>query len=152
MTVYEFENSGGGFAKRTRESLMYNFIISAIIGLLVATTSRIINGILIGLLIYCVQYYKSKRWNKTFIDKIVFNEGNVTINYTEQNVPMNMEGSIDNFRFKKKTVLLNRTRTVYLAVYNSDSSLKIKQFEIGDWTEDKMNEVLGSYNNLNKQK
>src|SRR5689334_9641391 len=131
MTTFEFKNSGGGFAKRTRGSLILNVSISAAIGLFVAPIRGWTYGVIIVLLFFIVQFFKSKRWDNTFIDKIVFDENNATINYTEENNMLKLHGNLSDFSFKKK-ITFNRTRTAYLAVYYTDS-LKMKQFEVGDW-------------------
>ena len=143
MTTCEFKNSEGDFAKRTKESLIRNLIISIAIGLFVAFLNEWIWGAVIGLVFFIAQSLKSKRWDKTFIDKIAFDKNYATITYTEQSNLMKLQGNLNDFNFKKK-IAFNRTRTAYLAVYYTDS-LKLKQFEIGDWSEDKMDEVINLF-------
>ena len=48
----------------------------------------------------------------------------------------------------KKQIAFNRTRTAYLAIYQNNE-LKINQFEISDWTESKMDEVIEAFGNNN---
>jgi hypothetical protein len=143
MIIFEFINSEGGFAKRTRESLVRNLTISIAIGLVVSFINGWIWGVGIATFFFIVQSFKSKRWDRTFIDKVVFDEGNVTISYTEQNNQKIIEGKLNDFNLKKE-IAFNRTRTAYLAIYFL-GSLKLKQFEIGDWSEYKMDELINLF-------
>src|SRR6187402_420933 len=102
MMTFEFMNSEGGFAKRTNESLIRNLIISILFSLIVGLLSEWTSGLAIGLIVFLVQYFKSKRWDKAFIDKITFDENSTTINFTDENTPQILNGNLNDFLFKKK--------------------------------------------------
>ena len=146
MTIFKFSNNGNDYGKRAKSSLTTNLAVSIAIGLIVSATSDIGWGFGIALFVFLVQYFKSDRWDKTFVNSISIDNQNVTVDYYDRNTKKTLSGHLNNFIFKKKISALNRTRTPYLTIYQN-KDLQIKQFVIGDWTEDKMTEVVNAFKN-----
>ncbi len=147
MTTFNFTHNDNDYSKRAKSSLTINIVVSIIIGLIVTVSSDIGWGFGIALFVFLVQYFKSDRWDKTFINSISFNNENVTIEYFDRETKNKLSGHVNEFTFKKQ-IALNRTRTAYLAVYQN-KDLKIKQFEISDWTENKIDQVINTFSSIN---
>jgi hypothetical protein len=143
MINFNFTHNDKDYSKRTKSSLAINIVVSMTIGLVVTLSSDIGWGLGIALFAFIVQYFKSDRWDKTFIFKICFDNENVLIEYFNRETKNTLSGHLNEFTFKKQ-IAFNRTRTAYLAVYQNNE-LKIKQFEISDWTESKMDQVINSF-------
>jgi hypothetical protein len=101
-------------------------------------------GLIIGAFFFAVQFLKLRRWNKYFINYLELKEGKVTIRYIENNYERELQGNKNQFKAKKETAF-NRTKTVYLA-FHQDNKLKIKQFEMKEWTEKLFDEVVAAFN------
>ncbi len=147
MINFNFTHNDKDYSKRAKSSLAINIVVSMTIGLVVTLSSDIGWGLGIALFVFIIQYFKSDRWDKTFIFKICFDNENVLIEYFNRETKNTLSGHMNEFTFKKQFAL-NRTRTAYLAVYQNNE-LKIKQFEISDWTESKMDQVINSFGKNN---
>jgi hypothetical protein len=143
MTNYSFKNDGKTYGQRAKQSFITNLIISFVIGLLVAMFNDMRWGIGIGLFFFIVQYFKSDRWDKTFINNISFDQATTNIEYLNRDKTENLIGATAGFRIKKE-IALNKIKTPYLAIYQNNE-LKIKQFAIGEWTEIKMDELESAF-------
>ncbi|MCZ2278337.1 MAG: hypothetical protein LC117_10455 [Bacteroidia bacterium] len=144
MTEFNFKNTDEDYAKRTKSSLIINLVVSIIFGLIVTASSNVMWGIGIGLIMFIIQYFKADRRNNVYINKIYFDKENISIEFVDHKVINTITGHLSEFDFKKKAAL-QRTPTPYLAVYHNNE-LKIKQFEVDDWTESKMDDVINSFN------
>ena len=149
MTDFNFKNTDEDYAKRTKSSLTINLVVSIILGLIVTASSNAIWGIGIGLLMFIIQYFKADRRDNIYINKISFDKENVSLEFVDHKVVNTITGHLSEFDFKKKAAL-QKTPTPYLAVYHNNE-LKIKQFEVGDWTESKMKDVINSFNKADTQ-
>jgi hypothetical protein len=146
MTNYHFKNDGLSHSQREKNSLVTNIIISIVLGGIVAFTNNIYWGIGIGLFFFIIQYFKSDRWDKTFISNISFDPQKTNIEFSLRNKNENLNGETNEFKIKKE-IAFNKTKTPYLAIYHN-SELQIKQFEMGDWTETKMDEVVSAFSKI----
>lgn len=149
MTEFNFKNTDEDYAKRTRSSLTINLVVSIAIGLIVTASSNVGWGIGIALAIFIIQYFKSDRRDNVYINKISFDKQNVSVEFVDHKILNTITGHLSEFNFKKQTAL-QRTPTPYLAVYQN-KELKIKQFEVDEWTENKMDEVINSFTNADTQ-
>ena len=141
--TYEKQN----YSKRTKNSLILNIAISIIFGLIVTASSDIKWGAGITLLVFFIQYFKSIRRNKSFINSISIHKDFITIEYLEGETKKQISGQPKEFEFKKQHAF-TKIKTPYLAVYKNNE-LKIKQFEIGEWIENRMDEVVAICNGKN---
>jgi hypothetical protein len=146
MEKFEFANNKGGFSKRYKKALILNLSISTFIFFVVTSTNDWKWGAVIAMIFFLVQVLKSKRWDNIFIDRIAFDKDTFSVNYTEQNSQIKLDGNLGDFILKKE-IAFNRTKTSYLAIYHC-GTLKLKQFEIGDWTEAKIDNVIESVNRI----
>lgn len=128
------------YPERKKQSIIVNVIVTLLITFFISTISSWEYGLLIGLFFFCIQLFKSSRWDNNFITYLEIDDFNVKIQFKSRHQVHNLEGNLKDFSFKKK-VAFNKTKTVYLAVYYK-KELKIRQFEIGDWTEGKFEEVV----------
>jgi hypothetical protein len=147
MINFNFTHNDKDYSKRAKSSLAINIVVSITIGLVVTVSSDIRWGLGLAVFFFTVQYFKSDRWDKTFIFKISFDNENVLIEYFNRDTKNTLSGHMNEFTFKKQ-IAFNRTRTAYLAIYQNNE-LKINQFEISDWTESKMDEVIEAFGNNN---
>jgi hypothetical protein len=138
------------YDKRSKSSLIIVISISLLMGLIATWSSNIMFGLLIALFFFSIQYYKSDRWDKTFINNLSFDQENIKIEYQLRNDLKTLQGHTADFKFKKQ-LAFNKTKTSYLAVYQNDQ-LKLKQFEIGDWTENKMDDIIKLFGTTQTQK
>lgn len=143
MTEFIFKNTAEEYTKRTKSSLTIIIIVSIIIGLIVTAASNFMWGIGIGLLNFIIQYFKADRRDNVYINKITFDKERLSIEFVDHKVVNTITGHLSEFNFKKKAAL-QKTPTPYLAVYHNNE-LKIKQFEVDDWTESKMDDVINSF-------
>jgi hypothetical protein len=132
-------------SKRIKNSLILNIVISITFGLIVTASSDIKWGVGIALFIFLVQYYKSKQRDKSYISYISIGNDSTTIEYFDGETKKQISGQLKEFRFKKQYAF-TKIKTPYLAVYK-ENELKIKQFETGEWIENKMDEVVDLFNN-----
>ncbi len=141
--TYEKQNH----SKRTKNSLILNFFISIAFGLIVTASSDIKWGIGIALFVFLVQYYKSKQRDKSYISYISISNDSATIEYFDGETKKQINGRLKEFSFKKQYAF-TKIKTPYLAVYKNNE-LKIKQFENGEWIENKIDEVVDLFNKKN---
>ncbi len=128
---------------RSRNSQKYNVLITFGIFALVALFSDWKYGLIIAIFFFVVQYFKSSRWDKYFITDVIVNNEQVIIRYKEEKNEKETTGYKNDFKLKKE-IAFNRTRTAYLAVYYKEDLL-IKQFEIGEWSENVFDEVIAAF-------
>jgi len=128
------------YGERNRSSMKVNFLVSVAIFILVTVVSDWKYGLVLGFVFWVVQYFKSYRWDKSFITSIEHKDGQVMIKYKNENQQKEISGNIEDFKIKKETAF-NRTRTVYLAIYFKNAPL-LKQFEIGDWNEKVFDKII----------
>ncbi len=146
MINFNFSHNGKDYIKRSNSSLIINIFISIVIGLLITLSTDKLWGFGIASFFFLVQFYKSDRWDKTFINIVSFHNENVTIEYFNRENQSRLSGHVNEFNFIKE-IAFNKIRTPYLAVYQN-GQLKLKQFEIGDWSESKIDEVIESFKKI----
>ena len=142
MATFSFKtNEPKRYITRNIKSNIFNAIVCLILGLIIAKFSSGVSGAFFGCIVFIIQFFKSKRWDKYFIKSIALNENNlIEIIYQEESEEKELCGENRYFKFKKESAF-NKTQTYYLAVYYKDE-LKIKQFEIGEWTTSKFDEII----------
>jgi hypothetical protein len=147
MINFNFSYNSKDYIKRSKSSLTINIFISIVIGLLITLATDKLWGFGIASFFFLVQFYKSDRWDKTFINIVSFHNENVTIEYFNRENQIRLTGHLNEFNFIKE-IAVNKIRTPYLAVYQN-GQLKLKQFAINDWSESKMDEVIASFKKIN---
>lgn len=128
---------------RSRNSQRFNVLIAFGIFALVALLSDWKYGLIIAIVFFVVQYFKSSRWDKYFITDVIVNNEQAIIRYKEENKEKETTGNKNDFKLKKE-IAFNKTRTTYLAVYYK-GDLLIKQFEIGEWNEEVFDKVIAVF-------
>ena len=139
MTEFKFNYIKEDYNKRFNNSLLLNLVVSTILGIIVALNDWRF-GIGIGLIVFVIQNIKSNNANKFFINHISITENEVSIEYFEKNEKSSVNGLKSEFEFRKK-LRFNKTRTAYLVIYQNGQA-KIEQYNLGEWTESKMDEVI----------
>jgi len=131
------------YKERKNRNYRFNLIIGFCFCLLVGILSKWIYAIFMSVFFIVVQNFKSDRWDKFFILNINIDNENLHLIYKKEDERIELEGLLSDFKFKKETAF-SKVRTVYLAVYFKDRLL-LKQFRIGDWNENKIDEFLDDY-------
>ena len=141
MENFVFEmTEPSSYKERSVSSQKVNLLVSVGIFALFTIVSDWKYGLILSVFFLIVQYFKSSRWDRFFITQIEYNKERFIIKYKEENQQKEIAGLINDFIIKKETAL-NRTRTIYLAVYFK-GSLILKQFEIGDWNEKMFDKII----------
>lgn len=128
------------YDKRRKDSLIMNLVISLIIFFIVFNNSDQYYGTIISVFVFIIQHYKSNRWNRFFIAKIIFSDGITTVIYSDKNGKKELSDLKTTIRFEKK-IAFSKIKNPYLAVFYKDD-LIIKQFVVPDWTEKKIDEII----------
>lgn len=128
------------YDKRRKDSLITNLVISLIIFFIVFNNSDQYYGTIISVFVFIIQHYKSNRWNRFFITKIIFSDGITTVIYSDKNEKKELSDLKTTIRFEKK-IAFSKIKNPYLAVFYKDD-LIIKQFVVPDWTEKKIDEII----------
>ncbi|WP_343307294.1 hypothetical protein AAHN97_09235 [Chitinophaga niabensis] len=116
------------YVKRRSNTFRFTAIITCVIliaGLLITPVTIALG---VALIVFLVQYFKLIGRERYRIIAITINDDNLVIQYDDKGKSRSLSGSPTDFRFKKKTTLFNKSKTIYLAVY-FQGSLQIKQFE-----------------------
>jgi len=132
------------FNNRNNKSVIVIVMISVLVFLIVSSSTSWKYGIVIGLFIFVIQFSKSRRWDRFFIKKIKIENSDFHISYYDEKELKTTIGKCSDFKLKKETAL-NKTPTFYLAIYYKNNIL-LKQFEIGEWTNSKMDEIVKLFN------
>jgi hypothetical protein len=128
------------FKKRNKRSRIRILLISIAIFLVVFSLSNWYYSLIIVIIFSIIQLLKAERRNQFFINYFELNNDQVLIKYMYKNQNQILSGEKREFAVKKE-VALNRTKTVYLAIYKEDN-LQIKQFEIDEWTEKVFDDIV----------
>jgi|GEM_PF-5276872 len=127
-------------SKRTRSLIFITLVVGMLfIFSILSGHNLLIVAIILGVLLL-VQIYKSGDANRYFIKHIKIHNGNVSIVYRDRDNEICFTGKLDALIIRKENVLLSRSRTIYLAVYNN-KQLLMKQFIHGEWTEARFDEI-----------
>lgn len=145
MAVYTF-TSKRSYQQRFRRSLLTILAISVVAGWLVSIRGDIKMGFGVAFFFFVVQYLKAVRQEKTFINLISIESNLIQIEYQNEGISETLNGSIAEFSFKKKFTF-SKTRTPYLVIYQN-KELKIRQYLEGDWTEERMDELLTHFSKM----
>jgi hypothetical protein len=95
--------------------------------------------VLLGVVIFAVQYLKAARWDRYYITSLKMNDGNVEIEFYDKQEKRRLQGELKDFDFKQRTAF-NRAFTPYLQVKFKETI--IKQFEIvPDWNKHHFEEI-----------
>lgn len=132
------------FNNRQKKSTLVIVMISILVFLIVSSSASWEYGIIIGIFVFIIQSYKSRRWDRFFIKKIRIENSDFHISYYDDKELKTTIGKCSDFKLKKETAL-NKTPTFYLAIYYKNNIL-LKQFEIGEWTNSKIDEIIKLFN------
>lgn len=136
-------NEGETYKERMKKALFVSIVVSVGIGFVATITEDIIWGSIIALFIFIVQYLKFDLWNRTFILNISFDQSITSIDYLDRDKKKNISGATSEFILKKEFATA-KTRKPYLSIYQNQK-FRIKQPELGEWTENKMDEIILSF-------
>lgn len=128
------------YKKRHADSLLTNLVISLIIFLVVFASSNQYYAIAISVFFFIVQQYKSNRWDRYFISRIIISHDKITIEYSDKDEKKELSDFTSSIKFEKK-LAFNKIKTPYLAVYHNNV-IVIKQFVLPEWSEKKIDEVI----------
>jgi hypothetical protein len=128
---------------KKRHQLTIVIVVCIIFTLIVTASSNLFYGLIIGGIIFLIQFYKINRAYKYFILEILSDTEGVIVKYMSKNSAFTLNGDVSDFSFKKK-IAFNRVKTPYLAVYYK-GELKIEQFEEGDWNEQLFDKVISAF-------
>ncbi|MBC7383947.1 MAG: hypothetical protein H7296_13330 [Bacteroidia bacterium] len=127
--------------KRNNNSLLFNLFISALLGFIVLVKfNEPLLGLFIGIAIFTFDYYKFQRSDRLFIKDISIDSDHLCIVYFDKKREHILKGLKHQFRIKKERLYVSRFRKIYLVVYKDNKKI-LEQFEIGEWTGKKMDEV-----------
>ena len=128
------------YNEREKKSQTFNILIAFGIFSFIYLLSDFKYGLFIAIFFFAVQYFKTSRWERCFITEIKLENQELLFKYKEENQEKEILGQQSDFKLIKE-IALNKTRTIYLAVYFK-GSLILKQFEVGEWNEGKIDEVI----------
>lgn len=129
-----------GYKKQHTGSLVTNIAVSLVIFFVVIASSNQYYAIAISVFFFIVQQYKSNRWERYFISRIIISHDKITIEYSDKDEKKELSDFTNSIKFEKK-LAFNKIKTPYLAVYHNNV-IVIKQFALPEWSEKKIDEVI----------
>lgn len=140
MVEFTFKDEEGGFAKRSNKSLRLVLFVAILIAGFATLLHTWQAGLILAGIIFLVQHAKGKTQQKYFVHKITFSANDLSIHFSKEEEQEEITGRRSDFVFKKATAF-SRSRIIYLAIYYK-GVLLLKQFEISDWNESKMDAII----------
>jgi len=117
-------------------------IIGVVATLLAGAFSQLwVYSLLIGICIAIFYQFKSMRWHRNYILEINAVEEICVIKYLEKGTEKTIKADKANFRCVRKRVI-DDAGTPFLILSNSKHNFMIRQYEIGQWSESNMNDVV----------
>lgn len=129
------------YKERVNRNYKFNLMIAFCFCLFVGILSKWVYAIFMSVFYVVIQNFKSDRWDKFFILSLRIDNEKVNLIYKKEDELIELTGLLHDFKFKKETVTFSKIGTIYLAVY-FQGRLLIKQFRVGDWNENKIDEFL----------
>ncbi len=137
------------FKANINKNIKRAIIISVIVALFLGLFSRLwIYSIAVGCFIFCVYVIKAFRWNRFYIKEILINS-EVLIKYLDKGTERVVQGDKNDFVFKKR-MGISTAKIPSLFISKNSENITIIQYEIGEWDENKMDELLSSLNTPDK--
>lgn len=147
MITYNFENSDVKYKTRLRNDTRNYLIVGIIIVPLTFYYFNFILAIIAITILYLYFKFDSQWENHEYISKISFDPMTVSIEYTKFETTHVLQGNTHEFQFRKEGID-HRFRSVSFVVYHNNIE-QIRQYSNGEWTVDKMMEVIHTFDQTN---
>jgi hypothetical protein len=134
-------NESVNYDERSIISLIIIIISSAILTFIVTLGTGWQIGFLFGSVSVIFLLIKISDQDRYFITYFCLSDSTVEIEYKEGDDEKFLTGNIKDFSFKKKKVLFEKGRTIYLAI-SYKNALQLKQYELGEWNEKIFDEII----------
>jgi hypothetical protein len=147
MITYNFENSDVQYKTRLRNNFKSYLYIGIIVVPLAFYYFHFILVIITLVILYLYFKFDSQWENHEYICKISFDSNTVSIEYTNFEKTLFLQGNTPDFEFKKEGID-HKFRSVSFVVYHHNIE-QIRQYSNGEWTIDKMVDVIQTFNTIN---
>ncbi len=141
---FQSHNLNYDYKAELKKAMQFNILFSAVLFILIFFLANIQSAVLVSLLLFISLYLKSLSRNKYFISQLEINKNTLSIIYKEKGIERQLNGTCNDFKFKKK-MAVSRSRIPYLRIYFNGESA-IEQFVNLDWTEKDFNEAIKALN------
>jgi hypothetical protein len=127
------------YSKRIGKNLLLYFLLSALLVILIYNKDSAF-ALGLGSLFFLISLFRTRRANRYYINKITLNQDIYTISYLDIEKNLEISGLPSGFKIEQRHTFATNP-TTYLAFYYNEK-LIIRQYPIGEWTEDKFDEIM----------
>lgn len=140
MTTLYFKKTNPDYKGRTLKGSNLSVAIAIVFGIVSTYLIHWVAGIVTGMILYYIMQFYMLWSNQEYITQIAFDENRILISYDNQGNGKTVEGSPNEFVFSIKEGK-GRFGQLSLGVYQNNVEV-IRQYITGDWTVEKMKEIV----------
>jgi len=130
------------FSKEKVKSYLIGLLIILIITIfLYYSINNFFVSLMISSFVGVVYFTKAYQWNKHYIKSLSISSGTLTLEYYRNGRFLSTEIDLEKLKIKKRLAIVSSGREAIMKISNNQG-IVIYQYEIGDWSEEIMDEII----------